>query len=356
MSVFSARIDMLRRLINEYSIDGLLITQQINFSWLTGGRGYINGNSEESIAQILVTKSHTFLITNNIEAQRLVDEELPEAMEVLNYDWHDPGGRDRYIYSVLGNKKFMTDVQLKSQIASLRYTLSDEDIEKYRIIGKLAGRAVEETCREILPGMSEWEISAILCKKCLDKGLEPFVHLVGTDQRAEKYRHPLPTDKKLDKYALVAVNAMKYGLWVSATRLVCFGGVPDDIKRRFEAVVKVDACFIANTRPGNTVGQVFRKAMEVYRSTGYEDQWKYHHQGGLTGYNSREYKASPDMDIVIGVNQAFAWNPSIIGTKSEDTILVHEGENEIITQTGEYPLIEVEYNGHKIVRPDILVR
>lgn len=356
MSVFLKRVDAIRSLLDEYDVKGLLITQQINFSWLTGGRSYINGNSEGAVAQILVTDDGVFLISNNIEAQRLKEEELPEDIKVLEYDWYDADGRDKCLYSILGSKKFITDVQLNSQIASLRYTLCDEDIEKYKVIGKLVGQAVEETCREILPGMTEWEISGVLCKKCLDRGLEPFVHLVGSDWRAEKYRHPLPTEKRLDRYALIAVNAMKHGLWVSATRLVCFGRIPDDIKRRFDAVIKVDGCFIANTRPGNTVGHVFRKAMEMYEITGYKDQWKYHHQGGLTGYSSREYKVTPDMDITIKAKQAFAWNPSIIGTKSEDTILVHEDGNEIITQTGEFPLVEVKYEDYTILRPDILVR
>lgn len=356
MSIFLARVKMLRDMLREYSVEGILVTQQVNFSWLTGGRAYINGNSEGAVAPILITKDRVFLIANNIEAQRLKEEEIGDEIEVIEYDWYEANGQDRCIYNALGNGKFITDVQLKKEISLLRYTLCEEDIERYRVIGKLVGQAVEETCREISPGMSEWEISGVLCKKCLDRGLEPFVHLVGTDWRAEKYRHPLPTDKKVDKYALVAVNAMKYGLWVSATRLVCFGRVPDEIRKRFEAVVKVDACFIASTRPGNTVGQVFKKAMKAYEESGFEGQWKCHHQGGLTGYSSREYKATPDMDTVIGVNQAFAWNPSISGTKSEDTILVLEGGNEIITQTGEYPLIEVEYEGHRILRPDILVR
>ena len=54
-------------------------------------------------------------------------------------------------------------------------------------------------------------------------------------------------------------------------------------------------------------------------------------------------------------NQAFAWNPSIKGVKSEDTIIVNETENEIITDDPEWPKVEVEYNGEKISRSGILV-
>ena len=49
-------------------------------------------------------------------------------------------------------------------------------------------------------------------------------------------------------------------------------------------------------------------------------------------------------------NQAFAWNPSIAGTKSEDTILLSDKGTEIVSQVGDWPCTEVD----GIRRPDIL--
>ena len=55
-------------------------------------------------------------------------------------------------------------------------------------------------------------------------------------------------------------------------------------------------------------------------------------------------------------NQAFAWNPSISGTKSEDTIIAHAEGQEWLSTSSEWPMIEVEWQGRKLSRPDILVR
>jgi Xaa-Pro dipeptidase len=71
---------------------------------------------------------------------------------------------------------------------------------------------------------------------------------------------------------------------------------------------------------------------------GYADEWQRHHQGGPAGYEPREYVATPETLDPVGVGQVFAWNPSITGTKSEDTILVGEDGNEILTQIAGWPL------------------
>jgi hypothetical protein len=54
-------------------------------------------------------------------------------------------------------------------------------------------------------------------------------------------------------------------------------------------------------------------------------------------------------------NQAFAWNPSIAGTKSEDTILVTENGIEFLSLSSDWPMVEVEYRGQGVKREDILV-
>ena len=62
-----------------------------------------------------------------------------------------------------------------------------------------------------------------------------------------------------------------------------------------------------------------------------------HHQGGLTGYEPREFLAIPGSQEMVVEGQAFAWNPSIAGAKVEDTILVGAAGNEIITLTPSLP-------------------
>ena len=52
--------------------------------------------------------------------------------------------------------------------------------------------------------------------------------------------------------------------------------------------------------------------------------------------------------------QAYAWNPSITGCKSEDTDPVGEVSNEIISEITGWPLIKVVIEGKEYARPAVL--
>ena len=49
-------------------------------------------------------------------------------------------------------------------------------------------------------------------------------------------------------------------------------------------------------------------------------------------------------------------NPTIKGTKSDDTILTTDTDPEILTYTGDYEYTRISYEGHSVMRPDILIR
>jgi antitoxin VapB len=62
------------------------------------------------------------------------------------------------------------------------------------------------------------------------------------------------------------------------------------------------------------------------------------------------------MADVVQEGQAYAWNPSIIGAKSEDTFLVGQAGNDVLTTIPGWPMIAVELPGEKdpILRPGTL--
>ena len=155
---------------------------------------------------------------------------------------------------------------------------------------------------------------------------------------------------------MLVVGGSKWGLGISATRLVHFGELPAELADKHTAVCQVDAAFILETRPGAAVKDIFNKATELYKETGYPDEWRRHHQGGATGYTPRDYKGGQESSQIVREDQAFAWNPSITGTKSEDTTIARADQTEIISQAEAWPMLEVDYQGQKIARPDILVR
>jgi antitoxin VapB len=190
--------------------------------------------------------------------------------------------------------------------------------------------------------------------ECRERGGVAVVALVASDERVSRFRHPLPTIKQVEKYAMLVVCMRRAGLIVSATRLVYFGAVPADLQAKLQQVAAIDAAAMVATQPGRSLGDVFADLQAAYAAQGVPDQWQYHHQGGPAGYGARERIATPGDPTVIQAHQLFAWNPSVVGCKSEDTILVGERGFEIVSHTGNWPTVDVEVGGQMVKRPAIL--
>lgn len=352
--------EMVKLLLEEKGLDALLLSRVSNFAWYTGGKSnYVNVAAEFGAASLLITAKDKYLVTDNIEAHRLEREEelIEQGSQFVVTPWHES---QKSLTQLTKGLKLGVDgpypgaLDLTSEVARLRHRLTPAEIERFRRLGRWSGEAIQVAARRIRPGMSEHQIAALLAQEAISRGVLPIVSLVATDQRIFDFRHPLPTDKKLERYAMLVLCGRKWGLVASVTRLIHFGPLPDEMRRKEKAVAQVDGTFIAYTRPGARISNIFKKAVETYREVGYPDEWKLHHQGGLAGYEPREYIATPTSPHVVRPLQAFAWNPSITGTKSEDTIIVNEKGYEIITAMGDWPQIPVQVEGQLIERPAIL--
>jgi Xaa-Pro aminopeptidase len=153
-----------------------------------------------------------------------------------------------------------------------------------------------------------------------------------------------------------AIRCRRHGLISALTRLVHFGKLPGALRQRHRAVCAVDASFHLHTRVGTPVRDVFRHGVAAYKDQGFAREWILHHQGGPCGYQGRDYLGSPSAPGVVLENQPYAWNPSITGTKSEDTIMATAKGPVVMTPAVDWPMVEVETDSGFWPRPDILVR
>jgi antitoxin VapB len=360
MSEFSQKQDRIQALLEERKLDALLLQRVSSFAWATcGAASYVNTATANGEAALLITPSSRYAITNNIEATRLEREEklAAQGWEFRIVPWHE--AQDTVAELTRGLRlgadgPYPGAIDLSHNIARLRTRLTPEEGERFRALGCLCAEAMESAVRAVRPGQSEYQIAGLLAREAESRGVQAIVNLIATDQRILDFRHPLPTDKRLERYAMLVLCGRKWGLVASVTRFVHFGPLSDQLRRKQDAVAKVDATLIAATQPGARVAQIFRRAIEAYVEMGYSDEWKLHHQGGAAGYEPREYVATLDSTEEVYMGQAFAWNPSITGTKSEDTIIVSEKGYEIITAVGGWPQIPVQVDGQLIERPAIL--
>lgn len=360
MSEFETKLKRIRTFLAEHNLDALLLRRVSSVAWVTcGATSYVNTATTDGAASALIAPSGLYVITNNIEAPRLAMEEKLEEQgwKLQTAPWYGAndtvGQLTRGLrLGVDGALAGATDVS--ADLARLRVNLLPEEVERARQLGDLSARAMEAAIRAVRPGQTEFEIAALTASQVQSRGAQAIVNLVATDERIFRFRHPLPTNKKLDRYAMLVLGARQHGLIMSITRLVHFGKIPDEVLHKAMACARVDAAMIAATRPGATLGDVVERAVAMYAETGFADEWQRHHQGGAAGYEPREYLGTPGSQDKVAAGQMYAWNPSITGAKSEDTILVGAEGNEVITTIAGWPMLSVDLGGSSMARPAIL--
>ena len=343
------KLAMIRQMLAGQNLSGGVVEMQANFSWLTGGRGFVGLASEGACGSLVVTKDDAIILADNIEAHRLSKEES-DNWSFKDFLWSQPEERGKMLKNIAG-ANFKTDTELSDWFYSKRIILDENEQKDYRLAGKRTAAVLEKTMKNLKPGKTELELAGELAAGMWAQKIEPIVVLIAFDERIFEQRHPLPTEKPLKKYAMGVVCGRYKGLVASATRLVHFGELPDEVEKKVKAAATVDAKVINATRPGETFGGLYKLVCDAYAAAGYPGEERLHHQGGLAGYAPREKLALPNTTDVVAENQAYAWNPSITGAKSEDTILVLSGGNEVVTHTGDWPYIECE----GVLRPAALV-
>ena len=351
-----------REFLSTGGYGALLLKRQANFCWMTcGGLNLVGITTELGASSLLITPKEKYVVSNNIEAPRMMEEENLGAQGFLSvsFPWH--AEREPAVVEELsGGGALASDVPfpgataVPEEIARLRYSLTREEVERYRWLGGRVSLALEETLIETQTGEKESEVVGRLCQKLWKERIDPVTLMAAADDRVSRFRHPIPTEKKIDRYLMVSVNARKWGLIVSLTRFVHFGKAPESLKEKYLANVFIDCTFMAETRPGVPAREILSKGLEAYRRKGYPEEWKLHHQGGSIGYAGRDYRTHFETKDVVVEDQAFTWNPSITGTKSEDTILARTQGPELITGPVIYPTVSVAVAGTSLTRPAIL--
>ncbi len=333
-----------------------MLSSRANFSWLTCGKNnQIRADVEKGVASLWVTSKTVELWCNNIEERRFREEEtafLPLDYRV--YPWNQDEKKQWLPKGAASDDGAYGTLNLKDEIAVLRFSLTPEEIIRYRQVGVLAGEVMGFVGQNVEKGWTENQVALELSTELVRRGLEPTVILVGADERLRRFRHPLPTNNKVNQTVMMVVCAKGSGLIVSLTRLVHFGPLSVDLRLRHRACLAVECAMWSKSKVGVAAEDVFQSAVTEYNNQGYPGEWKKHHQGGPAGYETRDYLAIPGEKRKLVKDQALAWNPSITGTKSEDTVLLTKDGLEVLTPTPDWPMVKVECGGREFSRPDIL--
>lgn len=363
------KTERLIKKLHAETLGGVLLNSRANFAWLTGGKSNaINHSIENGACFLFVGKDgKRFVLSNNIEMPRILTEEISEKdFEPIEFSWQREKSNPNLIFEkakslVETNEEIASDLNINKEIrplvnliAKCRYELTSFEIERYKSLGKDAGIALGEAIKIITPNETEFEIARKVKNELAKFKIDAVVALVAADDRIKKYRHPVPTENIWKKVLLISICGRRSGLIANLTRMICAGEIPEDLKRKTEVCGYVSAKLLSETKAEKTGAELYDIAARAYAEKGFADEINKHHQGGATGYKTRDWVLYPKSDETVFPDQAFAFNPSIAGTKTEETAIFTDDRIEIITATPDFPQIIFEINGRKIFAPDIL--
>jgi len=329
------------------------------FAWISaGGSSAVLLAAETGIAEVVVTPQGAVVVTDEIEAARLRDEELPAGFPVRPTPWAYLEAREALVRELTQGCRVFSDrpapgeEALPDELLHARWALLPAEVERYRQVGRQAAQAMTEVLNLARPEWSELELAGAGAQALLRRGLAPGLVMAAGDGRLERYRHPMPTTAPLGRQVMLVFCARGFGLWANLTRFASFGTLPAASVERHRLVQGVEARVLELSRPGTRLRTVYGEAAKAYAGIGHPEAIREHHQGGSTGYLSREVVATPDCCQTLAAGCAVAWNPSLPGAKVEDTFLVTEDGLENLTFDPAWPTAPVA----GIPRPQVLER
>ncbi|MGE5623566.1 MAG: M24 family metallopeptidase [Methanocella sp.] len=363
----AAKVERLRGLIAERKLGGIVLGTLANYAWLSGGgSSLVSAVSDRGVAALLLDEAGIHLVATNIEAARQAEEQLPglEPASLKVCNWFETALPaflgELGTAAVEAGRPLGADVSgpglvdLSAEIAALRRPFLPKEVERFRSLAADHSAVFEAALPHLRPGMTEWEIAGVLSGEAYARGAQVVGVLVGVDGRALTRRHPFMVGQCLEHYALMGMVIQRGGLHTALSRCVHFGPLPEELRRRHEAVSSVFAALLDESRPGVRLEQALTAAQAAYAAAGFPGEWRHHHQGGALGYQPREYVAMPGSTVEIVAPQGLAWNPTVQGTKCEETVLVTENGPEILTHTPSWPVLRRTAAGREVTLAGIL--
>ncbi len=241
-----AKLAQLRALMTSRELDAILLEQTPNVAWLTAGaETAINIATDRGPLALLVTPERACVVTDGVEAPRLEAEEglVDLGFELVVEPWYRRGA---FIAAMRERERVGGDDErdlstVAPDIQRLRTTLQPSEVGRLRYACLLAADVLREVVAQVTPGMTEHAIAGLIDGASRARGGVAVVTLVGSDERIAAYRHPLPTEKAIERYVMLVLCLRWRGLVAATTRLVHFGALPDDLETRAHAIAAVDA-------------------------------------------------------------------------------------------------------------------
>jgi Xaa-Pro aminopeptidase len=341
-----SRADRLVALIEERSLDSLLVTNLVNVRYLTGFTG-TNG-------ACLVTPDQRLFFTDF----RYVERARIEAPEFERVE----GGRDLVgdLAARLRGRVGFDDADLSVRaharlaekagegvelmaagglVERLREVKDEEELRAMRAAAEIAGAAYEDVRERGLTGRTEREVALSMVRRMEDLGAEaPSFPPIVAAGAGGALPHAEPRDAEIPAETLVVVDAGARvdGYCSDCTRTFATGPLDDDAAEVYELVRRAQEHALAAARAGAGRRDVDGVARRIIEEAGHGERFGHglghgvgleiHEDPRLTRVAEGTLQAGNTVTIEPGV-----YLPGSFGVRIEDLVAITEDGPDVLT-------------------------
>ncbi len=344
---------------NRYS--ALLLQRPSNLAWFTSGTDFTRNGSSESVASLFLMPDARVLLTNNVDSAQFFEGTLAGlGFQLKERPWHESPTvlvkdlcRGR---SVASDSGFGRTKNVAADLISLRQPLNALECERLRELGLHVAHAVEATARQFEHGETEAEIAGQLAHRLLRHKVIPERLQICGDGISQRFRHWTPGTDPVERYCSLTAVGRRDGLCAAATRTICFGETPDELRLSFKLALMTQATGMHFSQAGWTLAETWKRVARIYEKFGKTEEWEFADQAEVLGYEACEARVTPSSNYTLQVGTAMFWHPSVGSAMVGDTMLIGPHGLEMLTPMEQWPMSKVDVKGATILRPDILQR
>lgn len=343
---------LIRKYLDSYAGEAILISDKANVRYLTGFTG--------SNGQVIISKEKQEFLTDGrytTQASAEISKEFKTTIYSQKYQGiaeaiSNGGKRNKIIFepSSLTVKEWeflksitkgVTWIPLKEEAAELRIVKSSAEIKLLKKAAKIAHEALTEILSSIKPGDVEKDLALKLEFGMRNRGAEgvSFEPIIASGVRSA-LPHGRASDKKIKSGELVTIDCGSlYNGYCSDETVTFVVGKSNKKQENIYGIVKeAHDLAIKSIKPGAKCDSIDSIARNYITEKGFGDFFKHRtgHGVGLEIHElptlgaGNEVKLLPGMVITV---EPGIYIPDWGGVRIEDTVLVTESGNEIITLT-----------------------
>lgn len=352
---------LVAELLAQMDCEAVVLLMPAHVSWLTAGLNVRGLISDSERPGVYTNGRQRWLVSSNIDSQRLFDEDL-DLLGFQLKEWPWLTGRSDLLFNITLGRKVAADrpfpnvPMINDRLRPLLRVLSAYERERYRDLGAQVAHAVEATARTLQRGESEAEIAGQLGHRLLRRGIEPAAVSVTADGRGAKFRRSGFTPAPVTRTCVLQATAQRDGLFATAARTVSFGPPPDEFRAAHDLAAKIAAVYRSFSVPGAQLAPLAEVAATMLAGTPFEFDTRLSQPGYGAGRFPAEELRRAGQDEPLTLGQAVVWQPRVGPAACADTVLVTASGPEIVTPLTEWPFKRVTARGITSDVPDVLAR